>query len=66
MKKNSNWTLILTIVGALVVLAAAVAAVIHFWEDIKERLPFKCKGDEECYLEDEDEEDVEFVRYEEA
>ena len=65
MKKNSNWTLILTIVGALVVLAAAVAAVIHFWEDIKERLPFKCNCDEtEGYLEDE--EDVEFVRYEEA
>ncbi|MBR6826161.1 MAG: hypothetical protein IKM59_06395 [Oscillospiraceae bacterium] len=42
---------ILTIVGALVVVGGAVVAVIHFWEDIKEKLSC-CKKTEIEELED--------------
>lgn len=37
--KNSTLRLILGIVGAVVVLGAITAAVIHFWDDIKRLLP---------------------------
>ena len=66
MKKNNNLTIILSIVGALVVVAGAVAAIIHFWEDIKAYLPCKRKDEwDELYDEDdEEEEEVEFIDYE--
>lgn len=37
--KNSTLKLVLSIVGAVVVLGAITAAVIHFWDDIKRLLP---------------------------
>ena len=43
MKKQNGLNKILAIIGALVVLGGAVAAIIHFWEDIKEKLPKCCK-----------------------
>ncbi len=71
MKKNNTMTLILSIVGALVVVAGAVAAIIHFWEDIKAHLPCKCHDelDDFCdeaeeVIEEEAEEAVEFIDYE--
>lgn len=45
MKKNSSLKLALAIIGGIVVIGAAVAAIIHFWEDIKKFLPC-CKCDE--------------------
>lgn len=55
-KKKGALGKVLAIVGALVVIGGAVAAVIHFWEQIKEKLPC-CKKDEfeglEDFLEDE-------------
>ena len=52
--KNSTLRLILGIVGAVVVLGAITAAVIHFWDDIKKLLPGKkstCELDEFADLE---------------
>lgn len=47
MKKNSNWGMICSIVGGIVIAAAAVVALLHFWDDIKVLLPCcKCKDDE--------------------
>lgn len=71
MKKNNTLTVILSIVGAVVVIAGAVAAIIHFWDDIKAKLPCKCKDECDDFCDDcedilEEEEDaVEFVDYEE-
>ncbi len=45
MEKKGTLGKILAIVGALVVLGGAVAAIIHFWEEIKAKLPC-CKKDE--------------------
>ena len=56
MKKNNTLKLVLTVIGAVVVIAAAVAAVIHFWEDIKKYLP--CKKKEEEF---EDFDDIEII-----
>ncbi len=39
MKKENGLKKILAIIGGLVVLGGAVVAIIHFWEDIKEKLP---------------------------
>lgn len=38
-KNNSTLRVILAIVGAVVVLGTIVAAVVHFWDDIKKLLP---------------------------
>jgi|GEM_PF-933251 len=38
-KKNSTLKIVLTIIGAVVVLGTIVAAVVHFWDDIKKLLP---------------------------
>ncbi len=46
MKKN-NVGIICTIVGGAVIAAAAVVALIHFWDDIKKLLPC-CKCTEEA------------------
>jgi len=45
MEKKGTLGKILAVVGALVVLGGAVAAIIHFWEEIKAKLPC-CKKDE--------------------
>ncbi len=37
--KNSTLRLVLSIVGAVVVLGAITAAVIHFWDDLKKLIP---------------------------
>lgn len=59
MEKKDTLGKILAFVGALVVIGGAVAAVIHFWEQIKEKLPC-CKKDSledfEDFMEDELEE----------
>ena len=44
MKKENGLGKILAIIGALVVVGGAVAAIIHFWEDIKEKFSC-CKKD---------------------
>ncbi len=69
MKKNNTLSIILTIVGAVVVVAGAIAAIIHFWEDIKAYLPCKCEDDFEAFCDEcdesfDEEEDVEFIDYE--
>ena len=68
MKKNHTLTIILSIVGAVIVVAGAIAAIIHFWEDIKAYLPCKCEDDFDEFCEDEDcfeeDEEVEFINYE--
>lgn len=46
MKKNNTLKIVLSVVGAVVVAGAIVAAVIHFWEDIKKILPC-CKQEED-------------------
>lgn len=48
MEKNSTSVtkIILSIIGAVVVLGTIVAAVIHFWDDIKNLLPSKKDEDE--------------------
>ena len=46
MQKNSTMKIIFTIVGAVVVLGTIVAAVVHFWEDIKKLLP-GCKEEKD-------------------
>ena len=56
MKKENGLKKILAIIGALVVVGGAVAAIIHFWEDIKEKLPCCKKNtfeDFEDFVEDE-------------
>lgn len=53
--KNSTLKLVLSIVGAVVVLGAITAAVIHFWEDIKKLLPCgktACEMDEFADIEE--------------
>lgn len=45
--KKSNWGLVCSIVGAVVIAGAAVAALIHFWDDIKKLLPC-CNCSAEC------------------
>ncbi len=47
--KKSNWTMIFTIIGAVVAIGAAVFAIIHFWEDIKKILPGKKKKEDELF-----------------
>lgn len=49
MKDNKNGLFkgILCIIGGVVVLAGAVIALVHFWEDIKKCLPCCKCGDEE-------------------
>ena len=52
--KSSTLRLILGIVGAVVVLGAITAAVIHFWDDIKKLIPggkSTCELDEFADLE---------------
>lgn len=39
MKKENGLSKIFAIIGALVVLGGAVVAIIHFWEEIKDKLP---------------------------
>lgn len=53
--KNKNLRLILSIVGAVVVVGTLAVALIHFWDDLKKLIPCSCKCDE---LED-DFEDIE-------
>ncbi|MBP3412010.1 MAG: hypothetical protein J6K89_02000 [Oscillospiraceae bacterium] len=56
MKKEGALKKILAIIGALVVVGGAVVAIIHFWEDIKDKLPCckKSKIDEfEDFVDDE-------------
>ncbi len=53
--KNSTLKIVLSIVGAVVVLGAIAAAVIHFWDDIKKLLPCGkscCEMDEFADLEE--------------
>ncbi len=38
-KQNNTLKLVLSIVGAVVVVGTIVAAVVHFWDDIKKLLP---------------------------
>ena len=45
MEKKGALGKILALVGALVVIGGAVAAIIHFWEEIKAKLPC-CKNNE--------------------
>ncbi len=45
MEKKGTLGKILALVGALVVIGGAVAAIIHFWEEIKAKLPC-CKNSE--------------------
>ena len=45
MEKKGALGKILALVGALVVIGGAVAAIIHFWEEIKAKLPC-CKSNE--------------------
>jgi len=52
MKNNSTWKMICAIVGAIVIIGAAVAAIIHFWEDIKAYLPCCCKEDDDFELDE--------------
>lgn len=52
MKKENSLNKILALIGGLVVLAGAVVAIIHFWEEIKARLSCCCKEDELDELED--------------
>lgn len=47
MEKKTNWGKIITVIGALVVIAGGVAAVIHFWDDIKAKF---CRN--KCDVED--------------
>ena len=70
MKKNNTLTVIFSIIGAVVVIAGAVAAIIHFWDDIKAHLPCKCKNECDDFCDElddivEEEEAVEFIDYEE-
>lgn len=55
MQKNSAWKAICAIVGAVVIIGAAVAAIIHFWEDIKAYLPCCCKKDDDFEFDELDE-----------
>lgn len=43
---NNNLKLICSIVGGVVIVAAIVVALVHFWDDIKKLLP-SCKCKEE-------------------
>lgn len=43
---NNNLKLIFSIVGGVVIVAAIVVALVHFWDDIKKLLP-SCKCKEE-------------------
>ncbi len=52
MEKKGALGKILALVGALVVIGGAVAAIIHFWEEIKAKLPCCCKKDEFEEIED--------------
>lgn len=55
MKKNS-WGLICSIVGGAVIAAAAIVALVHFWDDLKALLPCcKCGDDEDEVFADLDE-----------
>ncbi len=47
MKKNNTLKIVLAVVGGVVVVGTIVAAVIHFWDDIKKVLPGCCKEDED-------------------
>ena len=59
---KNTWKIILSVVGGLVLAAAAVVTVIHFWEDIKARLPMgKKECDCDCDCEPELEEDFEEI-----
>ncbi len=51
MEKKGTLGKILALVGALVVIGGAVAAIIHFWEEIKAKLPC-CRKDEFEGIED--------------
>lgn len=46
MKKNNHLGIICSIVGGVVIAAAVVVALIHFWDDVKKLLPC-CKCNEE-------------------
>ncbi len=75
MKENKTKA-ILAVIGGIVVVAGAIAAIIHFWEDIKKKLPqCKCECEDCCEdlaeeaeeaLEELEEEVVDFVEFEEA
>ena len=67
MKENKTKA-ILAIIGGIVVVAAGIAAIIHFWEDIKKKLPIcKCECEcDDCCEELPEEEEVDFVEFEEA
>ncbi len=74
-KESGGLKMVLAVIGAFVVLGGAVVAIIHFWEDIKKKLPC-CKDECEDFEElledelDELEEEVvdemeDFVEFEE-
>ena len=46
MEKKGTLNKILAVLGALVVIGGAIVAIIHFWEEIKAKLPCCCKKNE--------------------
>lgn len=45
--KNNTLKIVLAIIGGVVVVGAIIAALIHFWDDIKKLAPGCCKDDKD-------------------